>query len=303
MKKALFIVNPHAGKGNIKFHLLEIVDILTKAGYQVTVYTTQCRQDAVRVVREREKEYELVVCSGGDGTLDEVVTGMKQSGFMTKIGYIPAGSTNDFANSLQIPSNMKKAAKIVAKDHVFPCDIGLFNDDVFVYIAAFGIFTEVSYETPQEMKNALGHMAYVLEGVKQIQNIKSYHARFYYGEQNEQMIEDEFIYGMITNSLSVGGMKKITGPDVTLNDGLFEVTLIKRPGNMIELNLIIASLLNSKFDTELTYTFKTDHLIMESENEIAWTLDGEFGGNHRKVFVKNCKEEMDIIVANEEERD
>lgn len=296
MKKALFIVNPHAGKGLIRYHFLEIVDILTKAEYQVTVYTTQCKQDAVRVTREREKDFDLVVCSGGDGTLDEVVTGMKQSGFKTKIGYIPAGSTNDFANSLHIPTNMKKAANIIVKDHVFPCDIGMFNDDVFVYIAAFGIFTEVSYGTPQEMKNALGHMAYILEGVKQIQNIKSYHLKFTYGENDENVIEDEFIYGMITNSISVGGMKNITGPDVTLNDGLFEVTLIRRPSNMIELNMILASLINRKFDTDLTYTFKTDHISMEAEQEVAWTLDGEFGGNHKKVELKNCKEEMDILV-------
>lgn len=296
MKKALFIVNPYAGKGNIKFHLLEIVDILTKADYQVTVYTTQYRRDATRVIMECEDDYELVICSGGDGTLDEVVTGIKQAGMKIPIGYIPAGSTNDFANSLRIPSSMKKAARIVAQGHIFPCDIGMFNNDIFVYIAAFGIFTEVSYGTPQEMKNALGHMAYILEGVKQINNMKSYHARFLYGEQNEIVIEDEFIFGMITNSISVGGMKNITGPDVTLNDGLFEVTLIRKPGNMIELNLILASLLNSRFDTDLTYTFKTDHLLMESEEEIAWTLDGEFGGNHRNVKLVNCKEEMDIIV-------
>ena len=150
-KKALFVVNPHAGKGQIKNHLLAIVDILTKAGYVVTVYTTQCQGDAIKVIRDRDHDYELVVCSGGDGTLDEIVTGMIQSGFQTKIGYIPAGSTNDFANSLNLPSTMKKAAEVVAADHTFSCDIGLFNQDVFVYVAAFGIFTEVSYETPQEI--------------------------------------------------------------------------------------------------------------------------------------------------------
>lgn len=297
MKKALFIVNPHAGKGLIKNHLLGIVDILVKADYEVTVYTTQGAQDAIRKVRERDRDYELVVCSGGDGTLDEVVTGMKQSGFSTTIGYIPAGSTNDFANSLEIPSNMKAAAKVITEGKEFLCDIGTFNEDVFVYIAAFGLFTEVSYGTPQELKNMLGHMAYILEGVKQIQNIQSYHLKFIYNRDGEEIvIEDEFIFGMITNSHSVGGMKNITGPDVDLNDGLFEVTLIKRPNNMIELNKILAALVSENYDTDLMYTFKTAELKMESEQEISWTLDGEFGGNHKELILQNCKKAMRIMV-------
>ena len=212
-RKALFILNPHSGKGLIKNHLLEITDILVKADYEVTVYPTQSRGDAKRLMRERDKCYELVVCSGGDGTLDEIVTGMVQSGFKTTIGYIPAGSTNDFAKSLKIPSTMKKAAEIVAQGNVFSCDIGRFNKDIFVYVAAFGIFTEVSYETPQEMKNMLGHMAYLLEGVKQLANIKSYPLKVTYVSENgeEIVIEGDFIYGMVTNSHSIGGFKSITG--------------------------------------------------------------------------------------------
>lgn len=298
MKKLLFIVNPHAGKGLIKNQLLGIVDILVKADYEVTLYITQGPQDAIRKVKERDRSYDLVVCSGGDGTLDEVVTGMKQSGFTTTIGYIPAGSTNDFANSLEIPSDMKAAASIIAAGKEFSCDIGTFNEDVFVYIAAFGIFTEVSYGTPQELKNMLGHMAYILEGVKQIQNIQSYHLKFTYQKETEEVvIEDEFIYGMITNSRSVGGMKKITGPNVDLNDGLFEVTLIKRPANMIELNKILAALVSENYDTDLIYTFKTDRLRAESEEEVAWTLDGEFGGRHTDLLLKNCKKAMRIMVS------
>lgn len=293
MRKVLLVVNPHAGKGLIRYHLLEITDTLVKAGYEPTIYITQCGGDAIRVVRERDKAYELIVCSGGDGTLDEVVTGMMQSGFRTPIGYIPAGSTNDFAKSLKLPSNMKRAADIVAAGNIFCCDVGTFNEDVFVYIAAFGIFTEVSYETPQEMKNMLGHMAYVLEGAKQIQNIKSYHMKI---THDSDVIEGEFIYGMITNSRSVGGFKRITGKNVELNDGLFEVTLIKRPNNMIELNSILAALISEKFDSKYMYCFKTASLQIASEQEVAWTLDGEFGGNHTKVELNNIKEAIDIIV-------
>ena len=293
LKKALFIVNPHAGKEHIKYHVLSIVDILVKAGYTVTVYTTQCQGDAIRAVRERERDYELVGCSGGDGTLDEIVTGMIQSGFRTKIGYIPAGSTNDFANSLKLPSTMNKAAKIIAAGHPFACDIGIFNHDVFVYVAAFGIFTEVSYETPQEMKNMLGHTAYLLEGMKQIQNIKSYHMKVTY---DDNVIEGEFIYGMITNSYSIGGIRNITGKDVALNDGLFEVTLIKRPDNLIELNKTLAALVSDKIDAECMYSFKTAFLKIESDQEVAWTLDGEFGGKHKNVELTNKQEAVDIIV-------
>lgn len=302
MKKALFILNPHSGKGQIRNHLLEIVDILVKDGYEVTVYPTQEQGDASRAMRERKKSYELIVCSGGDGTLDEIVTGMMQSGFKTTIGYIPAGSTNDFANSLRIPSTMKKAAETVVNGTVFSCDVGRFNDDVFVYIAAFGLFTEVSYGTRQEMKNMLGHMAYLLEGVKHLQNIKSHHIKVTSVSENGEtrVIEDDFIYGMVTNSYSVGGFKSIAGNvfkgRIALNDGLFEVTLIKMPKNPMELNSILAALAIQNIDTEYMYSFKSGRLVIESEDEIAWTLDGEYGGAHRKVTLVNEKQAMDIMV-------
>lgn len=302
MKKALFIFNPHSGKALIRNHLMEIVDILVKDGYELTVYSTQGRGDACRAVRERRKSYELIVCSGGDGTLDEIVTGMMQSGFRTTIGYIPAGSTNDFANSLRIPSTMKKAAETVVNGTVFSCDVGRFNDDVFVYIAAFGLFTEVSYGTRQEMKNMLGHMAYLLEGVKHLQNIKSYHLKVTSVSENGEttVIEDNFVYGMVTNSYSVGGFKSIAGNvfkgKIALDDGLFEVTLIRTPRNPMELNSILAALAIQNIDTQYMYSFKSGRLVIESEEEIAWTLDGEFGGTHTEVTLTNEKRAMDIMV-------
>lgn len=300
-KKALFIFNPYSGKGQIKNNLLDIIDVLVKAEYEVTVYPTQYEKQAISLVENRSSEYDLLVCSGGDGTLDEIVTGMIQSGFKTPIGYIPAGSTNDFAKSLELPSNMKSAAEVVAAGKLFACDIGMFNNDVFVYIAAFGLFTEVSYETPQEMKNVLGHMAYILEGVKQFQNIKSHHMIITYKEDDiEKSIEDDFIFGMVTNSFSVGGFKtvlgNVTGKNVALNDGLFEVTLVKRPRNPIELNSILVSLVSEKIDTEYMYCFKAKELVLESQTEVAWTLDGEFGGKHTRVELVDMHEAMDIIV-------
>ena len=301
-KKALFIINPHSGKGLIKNCLLGIVDILVKAGYEVTVYPTQGRGDACRAMRERDKSYSIIICSGGDGTLDEIVTGMIQSGFKTTIGYIPAGSTNDFANSLKISSTMKQAAETVVHGTVFSCDVGRFNEDVFVYIAAFGLFTEVSYGTPQEMKNMLGHMAYILEGVKHLQNVKSYWLKVTSVSENGEtkIIEDDFIFGMITNSYSVGGFKSIAGNvfkgKISLNDGLFEVTLIKMPKNPMELNSILAALAIQNIDTEYMYSFKSGKLIIESQEEVAWTLDGEFGGKHKLVTLTDDMQAMDIMI-------
>ncbi len=293
MKKLLFVINGHSGKGQIKNRLLEIIDVMVQEGYQVTVHTTQAREDATNVVREQAKDYDLIVCSGGDGTLDETVTGLMQSGAKVPIGYIPAGSTNDFANSLKIPKNMLHAGKTAVTGKRFPCDVGEFNGDFFIYVAAFGIFTDVSYATSQELKNVLGHVAYILEGAKRLHTIKSYHMRV---EYDGQETEGDFLLGMITNSTSVGGFKGMTGKNVKLDDGLFEVTLIRKPKNIIELNEIIASLTNLKDTTDLIDSFRADKVRFYAEEEIPWTLDGEFGGDHREVLIQNHHQAMEIMV-------
>ncbi|MBR3807499.1 MAG: YegS/Rv2252/BmrU family lipid kinase, partial [Lachnospiraceae bacterium] len=170
----LFIYNPKAGKAQIKNHLVDILDIFVKAGYEVTVYPTQSHGDAIKKTMKKKDKYDIVVCSGGDGTLDEVFTGMMKCEKKVPIGYIPAGSTNDFAMSLNVPKNMVQAAQTVVDGETYAVDVGEFNDDVFAYIAAFGLFTEVSYSTDQQVKNMLGHVAYLLEGVKRLSTIKSY---------------------------------------------------------------------------------------------------------------------------------
>lgn len=292
-KKVLFVYNPHAGKAKIKNYLYEILDIFAKAGFEVTAYPTQEQKEAVGIVIDCVENYDMLVCSGGDGTLDEVVTGMLRSGKNVPIGYLPAGSTNDFATSLMIPKNMIKAAWVIAREKLYPCDIGRFNKDVFVYIAAFGLFTNVSYETKQEVKNVLGHLAYVLEGMKHFNVNKSYHIHL---KSDEIEIEDDFMFGMITNSTSVGGFKKITGKCVDLNDGLFEVTLIKKPKNPAELNHILSSLMGKNINTEYMYCFKSAKIQIVSEEEISWTLDGEFGGKHKEVIIQNENKAIQIIV-------
>lgn len=291
--KLLFIFNPYAGKGLIKNHLVNIIDCMVKADYEVTIYTTQAQGDAVKKIAKEAENYDRIVCSGGDGTLDEVVTGMIQSGQNVPIGYIPAGSTNDFANSLKIPKGMLEAAKVAVSGREFPCDVGYFNGDTFVYVAAFGMFTEVSYKTSQQMKNILGHVAYILEGVKQLYDIPSYLMQV---EYEDQRIQDSFIYGMVTNSISVGGFKGITGADVELDDGVFEVTLIKTPKNPIELNEILACLTNRIDDSELIYSFKANEIRFLSKKEVTWTLDGEYGGGHEELTIRNLKRAMNILV-------
>ncbi len=287
-KKMLFIYNPRAGKAQIRNKLADILDTFAKGGYEITVYPTQAAGEAKDIVARREEDYDLVACSGGDGTLDEVVTGMLESGFRTPIGYIPAGSTNDFAGSLKLHKNMHMAAETIVNGRDFPCDVGTFNDDVFVYIAAFGLFTEVSYETDQDMKNLLGHMAYLLEGMRRLPNYRSYPMRVSY---DDVTFEDDFIFGMITNSVSVGGFKNITGRKVKLDDGKFEVTLIKRPKNPIELNNIMVSLLNRDIDTNAMYCFRTSKLTLKAKEDVPWTLDGENGGIHNKVVIENkCRD-------------
>lgn len=293
MKKLFFIFNPHSGKAQIKTKLLAIVDIMVKAGYEVTIYPTQAKDDAREMVRKKAKKYDLVVCSGGDGTLDEAVSGMMLSDKKVPLGYIPAGSTNDFANSLKIPKDMLKAAETAVNGESFACDVGKFNEKTFIYVAAFGIFTEVSYTTRQEWKNILGHAAYILEGAKSLHSIKSYRMRV---EYEDQVIEDEFIYGMITNSNSVGGFKNMTGKNVLLDDGVFEVTLIRMPKNPVELNEILASLTNLIDNSDKIYSFKTKSVRFTAEQEVPWTLDGEFGGSIREVTVENRQQALEIMV-------
>lgn len=292
-KRLLFIFNPKAGKGQIRNNLLDIIDTFVKAGYEVNARPTQYAGEAMEIAGDRISEYDFVVCSGGDGTLDEVVTGLMKSGERRPIGYIPAGSTNDFANSLGLPKNMKNAAEVVVGGRPYACDIGSFNDNSFVYIAAFGLFTEVSYETSQEIKNVLGHIAYILEGVKKLAAIKSYHMKI---TTQNTVIEDDFLYGMVTNSVSVGGFKGITGKFVDLSDGVFEVTLIKRPKNLEELNQIIGALTRRDIDAAQMYCFKTSYLKFETEEEVAWTLDGEFGGRHTEVIIENLNQALEIMI-------
>lgn len=292
-KKLFFIYNPHAGKEHIKGKLSGIIQVLSEAGYEVTVYPTKGYLDATEKIMRLPDDYDLVVCSGGDGTLDEVVTGMMQRDKKFPVGYIPAGTCNDFARSLEIPNVMDKAAQIAVTGKEFAFDVGSFNENNFIYIAAFGIFTDVSYSTKQEFKNALGQMAYILEGMKSLYNIKSYYMRV---TSDEMCFEGDFLFGMVTNSKSVGGFKSVIGQNVIFDDGVYEATFIRRPKNPVELQELLTAFVTKEINNDYMYSFRSSRIEVEAKEPVPWTLDGEFGGDHSHVVISNNPRAVNIRI-------
>lgn len=296
MKKLLFVFNPNAGKSNIKDELCGIIDIFTKGGYEVTAYPTQAKLDGYEKIREDAEKYDIVVSSGGDGTLSESIKGIMNSGANVPLGYIPAGTVNDFAHSMDIPKKMLKAAENVITGVPFAYDVGSFNGDYFCYVAAFGAFTEVAYETPQSTKNVFGHLAYLLEGVKRIKTLQAYDITV---EHDGESIRGDFILGLISNTYSIGGLSNLVAKGVVFDDGLFEVTLIKMPDSLLELNSILNCLLRKDLNPKYFYSFKTSHVRFTSDHEIAWTLDGESGGAYTVADIENHRQAVKIIVKGE----
>lgn len=287
MKNALLIINPCAGKMKSKTALFNIVSNLCKAGYTVVTQVTQERSHATRILEEMDTEkMDLVVCCGGDGTLNEVVTGMMERGVKIPIGYIPTGSTNDFANSVGIPSNPVKAVKNIINGEEKQVDIGLFNEKYFTYIASFGAFTSVSYTAPQSTKNVLGHMAYVLEGMKDLTSIQPIKIKYFTKHRDGG---GEYIFGCVANSLSIGGIVKLDSKIVSMNDGLFEVLLVKVPQNVNELHKAVWGLINSDFSDDIFEFFKTDEISFEMPEDTDWSLDGEFAKGVKNVNIANIE--------------
>lgn len=284
MKKLLLIINSHAGRGAMSGKIIPCVSTMQQAGYDVTVYITQGAQDATHVVRERAAEFDRIVCAGGDGTLNETVTGMMQSPVRPPLGYLPAGTTNDFALSLGIPRTPVDAAAVSVGETLQALDIGQFNERYFNYIAAFGVFTEVSYATPQQSKNVFGRAAYIMEGVKALTNIKEHHIRI---SSAEMTLEDDFIFGMVSNSVSVGGFKALTPDGVALDDGLYEVLLVYPVENPMELQWLVNDLLTRNTESNRFVYFRTAHISFSAQEEVPWTLDGEFGGATRQAEITN----------------
>lgn len=296
-KKMLFLFNPHSGKAQIKNKLCDLVDVFTKGGYDVLVHPTQYGGDARDISKEYAEKCDMIVCSGGDGTVNEVVSGLMEHETRPLLGYIPSGTVNDFAASLGLSGNMMKAAQSIMEGQPFAYDVGGFNGRYFNYIAAFGLFTDVAYQTPQQAKNVWGRLAYLMEGAKQIWNIPSYRTKV---EYDGKVIEDHFFVGLISNSISVGGFRAIVGNrNVLLDDGLFEVTLIRTPKNIIDFQNIINALLRKDEDCEWFYSFSAKDLRISFEEPVPWTLDGEYGGDQLEVSITNFQKAVQIVVPNQ----
>lgn len=282
-EKILFVYNPNAGKKKIQEKLNEVVNLLTQGERELIISPTKQRKDAQNAVMEYVKEgrCEKIVVSGGDGTLHEVINGMMQCERRVPIVYIPAGSTNDFGYSLNISKDITEAVRLANEGIPFECDVAQFNDEFFVYTAAFGLFTDVSYATPQSMKNIFGHAAYVLNGASSLAKIKRFSMAVSY---DGLYVEDNFIYGMVVSSESIGGFRGITGPDVKLNDGEYELFLV-RDCKAYELPELVNDILHGKFDNKNIIYKRVKEVYFSSPSPVAWTLDGEFGGEFTTVHV------------------
>lgn len=285
-KKAMFIFNPNAGKGKVKSSLYSIIDGFFHQGYLVTCFPTSYKNHATSLIEMYASAYDLIVCSGGDGTLNEVISGMMSLQERPNLAYIPTGTVNDFATTLHLSSNVESALETFANQHVFACDVCSFNQRYFTYVAAFGAFTEVSYQTPQATKNMLGRAAYFLEGIKQLPNITTYHMKLM---TSDLTIEDDFVFGAITNARSVAGFQTINTKHALLDDGEFEVLLVRMPQNPLDLQIIITALLKQEINEKFMEFFTANHLIIESDPNATWTLDGEEGGSpeHVEITIKN----------------
>ncbi len=297
MKHVYYIVNLKAGKAALHYKLGTILDMMTKAGMEVTMHPTQAPQDAAisAAAAAETGRYDYIFCSGGDGTLNEVLSGMMQAKHRMPIGYIPCGSQNDFARSIGIPKDLLKAAEAVINGVPRSFDIGTVNGRSFNYITAFGAFTDVTYDTPQSVKNVFGSFAYVMNSLTKITNIQSYPMRI---TCDGQVLEDEFVYGMVTNSASVGGLLNIN--DFYFDDGLFEITLVKRPENPIELQRALSFLRDIRqlsSDAKM-FCLRASEIRIElmTDMKVPWTVDGEYLENQTEFKVINHKRALSLLV-------
>lgn len=291
-KKLMLIANPNAGTGKMRSAIGGVVEIFAQNGFLTTVFMTAARGDAERFARENAADYDLCVACGGDGTLSEVISGLVRNEKAPPLGFIPSGTANDVASSLGLPKNAKAAAHIAVSGEPIDYDVGCFNHEHFAYVAAFGAFTDVSYQTPQNIKARVGHLAYILEGMKRLPKITAYDVRV---EFDGEVIEDRFIFAGVTNSTSMAGLVKLRPDEVSLNDGFFEVMLIRAPHDIIQFGYILNSITQHNYDPKYVHFFHAAELKFTLIKPIAWTLDGESGGEHREVVIKNKRAAIQMI--------
>ena len=298
MKKMLFIMNPKAGRTTLKNSLVDVLEVFCNHDYAVRTYITKSADDAEQIVCEEGSDYDVIVCAGGDGTLGNTVTGFMKSNLKVPLGYIPCGSTNDFAKSMDIPREAVEAAEMIVKADPFSIDIGSLNDKHFVYVAAFGIFSDTSYATPQNMKNIFGHAAYVLQGMMSLTNMPSYKLKVTVDGEEQ---EGEFMFGMVSNSVSIGGFRSITRKGVEFDDGLFEGLLIRTMKTPADLERVVRALLTGDVNEKSMVSFRAHRVKVESEEPIAWTCDGEYGGEYTETKIHIHRKAVDMLVVQESE--
>ncbi len=295
MKKLLFLYNPVAGSGKVRARLGEIVERFVPFGYEVTLHPTQSRGDAQEFVRSRGKEFDHIVCAGGDGTLNEVISGLLEVKDPPALGYVPAGTTNDFSRTLGLPANIVQAADCAVMGAPQAVDVGEFNGRPFVYIAAFGLFSEVSYSTPQELKNTLGHLAYVVSGISSLGASQSYRVKV---EYDGGVLEEDFLYGMVSDTVSVGGILGMNKDSVCLTDGKFEVTLVRKPQTPAEMNEILRALMKQKPQGNVI-GFSSSWVRFTCQEEVPWTLDGEFGGKVKEADIRVRRQAIVLMAGSD----
>lgn len=289
----LFIVNPRAGRTRSTAPLFDAVAHFCASGYLVDLRLTQAREDATRLARELGGKFDAVVCCGGDGTLNETVTGLMDLQSPPPLGYIPAGSTNDFAASLHLPDQPLEAARVITASGGRPLDVGSFNGRPFIYVASFGAFTRASYSAPQNVKNDLGHLAYILEGVKDLSTLRPYRASV---ATEEECFDGEFLFGAVTNATSVGGLVKLKEDQVCLDDGLFELLLIPNPKSIADLQGLARSLLLQDF-TGGGVIFRHVHtLTVQTPEDLPWALDGEFDPGGAQVEIHSLHRRLTFLI-------
>ena len=292
MKKLLFIVNPKAGKTKSQAPLFDAIARFSQAGYLVRLFITTRGGDACQAAAECGGDYDLVVCAGGDGTLNEVISGLMAVEKRPSIGYLPNGSTNDFATSLKLSSKPSIAAAAIASGRATHLDVGRFNTRFFAYVASFGALTKASYSASQAAKNALGHLAYILEGIGSLDSLRPYRAKI---EADGEIFEGKFIFGAICNSTSLGGLVKLDPQKVEMDDGKFELLLLKMPKNPIDLQNLITGLLKMKYDMPGVIFRHVEYVKLTTEDNIPWSLDGEYAESCPVVEIENLPRAITLI--------
>ena len=292
-KKLLFIVNPRAGRSKSRSPLFDAIAVFSQAGYLVSLHKTTAPGDAAITAAREGGDYDLVVAAGGDGTLNEVISGLMKLEHRPLLGYLPQGSTNDFAASLQISGNPVMAAMSIVRNVPCHLDIGQWNGRHFVYVASFGAFTRSSYAAPQAAKNALGHFAYILEGMKDLNTLRPYQVRL---TADGEALDGEYLFGAVCNSTSIGGLMKLDPERVVLDDGKFELLLVPNPRTALDLQNLVVALLNQQYDSEGLVFRHVSSIHLETEEDLPWSLDGEYAPSAAKVNIHNHQAALRMLL-------